>query len=122
VLRRAQRRIRGWCVHPEAVLIPRPTIPPPAPPERRRLNRIRSRLMRALRHEQPARLRAACVELASDIEAMVAGLPVADEACPSTARSRSGADTLPCPPPTFEIDVDLESAPPVPLARPSGGP
>jgi hypothetical protein len=74
--------------------------------------------MRALRCEQPARLRAACVELASDIEAMVAGLPVADEACPSTLRS----DTLPSPPPDFDADVELESAPPVPLARPSGGP
>jgi hypothetical protein len=84
--------------------------------------------MRALRHEQPARLRAACVELASDIEAMVAGLPVADEACPSTARSAERALELrrtdPAPPPDFDVDVDLESerAPSVPLARPSGGP
>ncbi len=94
---------------------------PPSPLERRRLGRIRSRLMRALRHEQPARLRQAVVEVASDIEAMVAGQPVADEACPSTLRA-TAQDTIPSPPPDFEIDVDLESAPPVPVARPSGGP
>lgn len=58
----------------------------------KRLARIRSRLMAAVKIERPARLRQACVELASDIEAMIAGRPVADEACPDTVRDERGAE------------------------------
>lgn len=96
--------------------------------EARRLNRIRSRLMRALKCEQPARLRQAVVEVASDIEAMITGGIVADELCPSTRRSAElpaeFRKTDPAPPPDFfEVDVELEeAAPAVPMARPSGGP
>lgn len=94
----------------------------PFPPEARRLDRIRSRLMRALRHESPARLRGAVVEVASDIEAMVAGHVVADELCADTARSLDLRPTDPAPPPSFEYDIEPDAAPPVPRARPSGGP
>lgn len=97
--------------------------------EARRLTRIRSRMMRALRHEQPARLRQAVAEIASDIEAMLDGGIVADELCASTRRSghlpAEFRKTDPAPPPDFDIDwdaEDIESAPPVPLFRPSGGP
>lgn len=51
-----------------------------------RLARIRSRLMAAVKIERPARLRQACVELASDVEAMIEGRPVADEQAPDTVR------------------------------------
>lgn len=70
--------------------------------ETRRLKRIRSRLMRAVRSERPAHLRQACVELASDIDAMIEGRPVADEACAETLRGGappSERDTVPAPPP-----------------------
>ncbi len=67
------------------------------PEETRRLKRIRSRIMRAVKAERPAHLRQACVELAADIEAMIEGRPVADEACPETARAAQG--TIPSPPP-----------------------
>lgn len=96
--------------------------------EARRLNRIRSRLMRALSCERAHQLRQAVVEVASDIEAMMAGGIVADELCPSTRRSvelpAEFRKTDPAPPPDFfEVDWDPEdSAPPVPVARPSGGP
>ena len=65
------------------------------PDEARRLNRIRSRLMRAVRVERPQQLRTACVELAADIEAMLEGRPVADELAPETVRApapSAGAD------------------------------
>ncbi len=74
--------------------------------ERTRLDRIRSRLMRAVRAERPAHLRTVCVELAADIESMLEGRPVADEACPATRRSEY-RDTEPSPPPSDrEPDVD----------------
>ncbi len=66
--------------------------------ETRRLKRIRSRIMRAVKAERPAHLRQACVELAADIEALIEGRPVADEACPETVRAEF-RDTLPSPPP-----------------------
>lgn len=98
----------------------------PTSAEARRLNRIRSRMMRALRFERAHQLRQAVAEIASDIEAMVAGGPVADELCPSTLRSLAAElrKTDPAPPPDFfEVDVELdEAAPAVPVARPSGGP
>lgn len=58
-----------------------------SPEETRRLRRIRSRLMRAVRTARSTtELRTACAELASDIEAMVEGRPVADEQQPDTVR------------------------------------
>lgn len=102
---------------------------PPSPSEARRLKRISSRIMRAVRSERflnANRLRAAMVEIASDIELMVQGVPVPDEQCSDTLRSRAAEDrpTIPAPPPDFfEVDCELEdSAPPVPVLRPSGGP
>ncbi len=68
------------------------------PDETRRLKRIRSRIMRAVKAERPAHLRQACVEIAADIEAMIEGRPVADEACPDTLRA-GYSDTIPSPPP-----------------------
>lgn len=68
------------------------------PDETRRLKRIRSRLMRALRTHGAPHLRAAVVEVASDIEAMLEGRAVADEACPDTVRFDE-RDTIPAPPP-----------------------
>jgi hypothetical protein len=74
------------------------------PAERKRLARISSRLMRAVRVERPAKLRAAVVELAADIEAMLDGRPVPDEACPPTVRD--DRDTEPAPPPSLDMTID----------------
>lgn len=58
-----------------------------SPNETRRLKRIRSRLMRAVRTARSTtELRTTCAELASDIEAMIEGRPVADEQQPDTVR------------------------------------
>lgn len=60
-----------------------------SPDETRRLKRIRSRLMSAVRTasaRSTTELRTACAELASDIEAMIEGRPVADEQQPDTLR------------------------------------
>lgn len=98
---------------------------PPSPEEARRLKRISSRIMRAVRSERylnANKLRTAMVEIAADIELMVQGVPVPDELCADTARSRADeSPTIPSPPPDF-FEVDVESAPPVPVLRPSGGP
>lgn len=110
---------------------------PPTPQEARRLKRISSRIMRAVRSERflnANKLRADMVEIAADIELMVAGLMVAghevpDEMCAETLRAAAAAreeeiPTIPAPPPDFfEVDCEPEdSAPPVPVLRPSGGP
>jgi hypothetical protein len=84
--------------------------------ERTRLDRIRSRLMRAVRAERPAHLRSVCVELAADIESMIEGRPVADELCPATLRALDERDTLPAPPPS-----EPDSAPPLPIEWAEGG-
>ena len=65
--------------------------------------------MRAVRAERPAHLRSVCVELAADIESMLEGRPVADEACPATRRSDE-RDTEPCAPPS-----EPDSAPAIPI-------
>lgn len=89
-------------------------------PETRRLERIRDRLLRALKHERAKHLREAVAELTSDIEAMLEGRAVADELCAETLRSRSLYEleripTLPCPPPDF-WDIDPTGcAPPTPV-------
>lgn len=88
----------------------------------RRLERIRDRLMRALRCERPRDLRRAIVELASDIEQMLEGSTPPDELCADTLRSRAleNSPTLRCPPPDFwEIDV-TGSAPPTPVTMAPG--
>lgn len=97
--------------------------------EARRLARLSSRIMRAVRSEpylNAARLRAAMVEIVSDIQLMLQGLPVPDEQCEDTLRGVDERPTIPAPPSfdvDFEVDCDLEgSAPPVPVHRPSGGP
>jgi hypothetical protein len=84
--------------------------------ERRRLDRIRSRLMRAVKAERPVQLRATLVELAADIESMIEGRPVADELCPATLRALDERDTLPAPPPS-----EPDSAPPIPIEWAEGG-
>jgi hypothetical protein len=87
------------------------------PDERRRLDRIRSRLMRAVKADRPAQLRATVVELAADIESMLDGRQVADELCPATLRALDQRDTTPAPPPESEPD----SAPPIPIEWEEGG-
>jgi hypothetical protein len=104
--------------------------------ERERLQRIRSRLMRAVRFERPSDLRAAIVDLASDIEAMLEGRPVADEQCPATLPRppRVPRDLKPPRAPTDldardtwpsaelpEFVEDGPASPAVPCTRPSGG-
>lgn len=90
--------------------------------DHRRLEHIRDRLMRALRHERPRDLRRAVVELASDIELMLDGQTPPDELCAETLRSRAAEQTptLRCPPPDFwEIDVSGQ-APPTPVTMAPG--
>jgi hypothetical protein len=83
--------------------------------QRDRLNRIRSRLMRAVRSDSAVQLRQSIVHLASDIEAMVEGRPVADELEAATQRSLDSRPTVPCPP-SWELETEPEdSAPPVPI-------
>lgn len=95
-------------------------IPPTSASEAARLNRIRSRLMRAVRADTGTQLRQSIVHIASDIEAMVNGQPVADELEAATQRSPEDRPTIPCPP-SWECDLDEDSAPPVPLERPGAG-
>ena len=81
-----------------------------------RLNRVRSALAAAVRNTDTLPgLRAAVLELASDIESFINGAEPASEIAESTR------DTVPCPPPGYQ-NTDESSAPAVPVARPSGGP
>ena len=93
-----------------------------------RLNRTRGALMSAIRETNTLpELRAAVLELASDIEAFLDGAEPASEIAESTR------DTEPCPSPAFDLrapnfrlegyhDADEPSAPTVPATRPTGGP
>jgi hypothetical protein len=93
-----------------------------------RLNRARSALAAAVRNTDTLPgLRAAVLELASDIEAFLNG------AEPASEIAESRRDTVPCPPPTFDLrapnfrlegyqETDEPSAPAVPATRPTGGP
>ncbi len=82
-----------------------------------RLNRTRSALASAVRNTDTLpELRAAVLELASDIEAFING------AEPASEIAEARRDTEPCPPPGAPWQHAEPSAPDVPITRPSGGP
>lgn len=86
--------------------------------EVRRLNGIRDRLVDALKYEGSLPgLRAQLVEVIADIDAYREGR-VPSSVAFRVQRDAAAGDTIPCPPP----ESAPESAPAVPVERPSGGP
>lgn len=87
--------------------------------EARRLNGIRDRLVDALKYERSLPgLRERLVEIVGDVDAYREGR-VPSSVAFLAQRVDDRRDTIPCPPPPPSAP---ESAPSVPVERPSGGP
>ena len=96
--------------------------------EARRINDIRTALHSTLTKPTLVQTRAELMVLLCDLDALIEGRSISAV----DMRALERRDTVPCPPPSTErsavddadewVDVDPEdSAPPVALARPSGG-
>lgn len=103
-------------------------MPPLTVNEARRINDIRTALHRALAQRTTAGVKAEVMVVLCDLDALIEGRSISSV----DMRALERRDTVPCPPPSTErsavddpdgwVDVDPEdSAPPVALARPSGG-